>query len=189
VAMVCGVFVLTLRPDASRNAARVARTGTALVAALVVVAVAARQGWYVWQRFDVEAMGGNYLSGRSRLWEYAAEQVWSHPIEGLGPGRLADALMASFGMAYAHQFYLGALAQLGLVLGVAYLWVIRPTPIRGWSPAVPAVVAIAVNSAIEPVLSTPGGAMVFVGLGAAHWAYRRRPAQEGVAEPGSVRDG
>jgi len=92
-------------------------------------------------------------------------------------------------MAYAHQFYLGALAQLGLVLGVAYLWVIRPTPIRGWSPAVPAVVAIAVNSAIEPVLSTPGGAMVFVGLGAAHWAYRRRPAQEGVAEPGSVRDG
>ena len=185
VAMVCGVFVLTLRPEVSRSVARVARTGAALAVTLVIVAIAARQGWYVWQRFDVETMGGNYLSGRSRLWEFTAEQAWSHPIEGLGPGHLADALMSSFGTAYAHQFYLAALAQLGLVLGVAYLWVTRPAPIRGWSPALPAIVAIAVNSAIEPVLSTPAGALVFVGLGAAHWAFGRRLAQEGVTEYGS----
>jgi hypothetical protein len=176
VAMACGAVVLTLRPGSSRSAGRLVRIGVALVAALAVAVIAARQGWYVWQRFDSGSIGGDYLAGRSRLWEFTLSEIESHPVGGLGPGRLADALMAYYGKAYAHQFYLGALAQLGLLVGSAYLWVIRPQPIRTWSPALPAIVAIAVNSAVEPVLSTPTGAVLFVGLGAAHWAHGRLPS-------------
>lgn len=170
VAMTLGLVALTLHTQRGRPGLRVARILGLLVGTVGLATLAAEKGWLIYQRLATENTDTTYLSGREDLWKGTFELAMEHPLIGLGPGRLTDVLLRDSGFAYSHSIFLESIAQLGIVGGVLWLYLVRPQPLRVWSPVVPALIVIVVNSAVEPVISTPIGAILYAGLIGCHFA-------------------
>lgn len=166
-----GLLVLSLPSRRPRiRGSRVLRIASIIgLVALIALAAYSLQ-WFIWQRFTTVESGSGYLAGRLRLWSSTVQVITSDPFVGIGPGRLTDLLLSTYGVAYSHQFYLSVLAQFGILGGALYLFAIRPRPMLRWTIISPAVVALLVNSAVEPVVSTPIGGVIFAVLVALHWA-------------------
>ena len=174
VALACGMLAVIFSTDWRWTSAPVERFLTLAAILMITALTAATEHWYIWERFTAGGDSGQYLSGRLALWHATIGYIQWNPLTGLGPGHVTNQLMSSYGIAYPHEFYLGVLAQLGICGGVLFLWAIRPTPMTLWSPLVPGIVAIMVNSAVEPVMDVPTGAILFAGLAAVHWSHARQ---------------
>lgn len=168
VSLAVGAAVWALHSQRGRRNRRALRTLVLIVGVTALAMVAEDRGWFIWRRISTRDLSGEYLSGRVELWEATLGMFLNHPLTGVGPGHVADVLLRDFQLAYAHNTYLEILAQLGLLAGVLYMYLVRPVPLLRWSPAVPALVVIIVNSAIEPVISTPVGAFLYAGLATCH---------------------
>lgn len=150
-----------------------------IVASLLFAIVASHERYFFWQRFvDPANVSSGYLAGRVQLWRFTTNLIQQQPYLGTAPGRLTDELLSGFSFAYPHQFFLGVAAQIGIFAGGVYIYMVRPRPMR-WSPLAPALIAICINSTVEPVLSTPAGAAIGAGLVVAHGIACQRGRSDG----------
>lgn len=168
LALLVGVTVIALTNSKARQAVLPLRI-VSLAAILFALGFAARsQQWFLWRRLVQGFAGQDVTSGRDELLDWSIHSIITHPFTGLGIGKFNEELYETFSIAYSHNFITDIFGQVGLILGLMYLTAIMPRKIRESRATAPAVATLIVASLVEPLMTTPGGAMVFISLLAAH---------------------
>jgi O-antigen ligase len=163
VALLVALLVLAVKERLWRRGWKLIATVLVLLIAGVVARVLG-----LWDRFQSDETLAVFTSGRNELWASTTE-IWAdNPLFGAGIGAVSDNLWAYFGVAYTHNLPLQVIAQLGLLLGLAYLALVWPYPSRLFSVATPAIVFLIIDSMVEPVVEAPAGAILYAALLSVH---------------------
>lgn len=164
-----GLLVLAIsRPNGLRF--RVGRIALLASGTLAAILVARSQNWFLWERVINGFQSDDLTAGRTELYRTSIRLILEQPLTGQGVGRFNELLYQTFEIAYSHNFLLDIYGQLGLILGSIYIFAITPKNLRTTSVTGPALIAVFVISLVEPFITTPTGAIVFIGLMAANYA-------------------
>lgn len=134
-------------------------TVSVTVVGLVLLAGAATMEWQP----DVQGSAGRAASLRSQFLETTARMFVSAPLYGVGVGRYFDrsaqfmpaALRELYGNENAHNYFAQQFAELGIVGGLLFLWLVAAMVASGWSAA-----------RERPSDATPGVVGLFAGMSA-----------------------
>lgn len=134
-----GVGGLLLLASAQRRWPLTRRQIGASVAAVGVV-LAAGLATFEWQP-DVRGSAGRAVNLRSQFLETTARMFASAPVFGIGTGRyfdrsaefMPDALRELYGNENAHNFFAQQFAELGLVGGLLFVWLVWALVAAGWA--------------------------------------------------------
>lgn len=131
-------------------------------------------------RFESQYDLTQLTSGRTELWSATAEMFAANPLRGVGVGGVADALWIFRGAAYTHNLPLQVVAQMGLVLGIFYLFAILPRPLFRWTVVSPPIIFLLADSLVEPMIDTRTPALLYGTLVAMHFSLHARhsPSEE-----------
>lgn len=159
LAAVGGLLILVVVQRRWLLTRRQVTTSVTLVAVLLVAGIAMMD----WQP-DVQGSAGRAANLRSQFFETTARMFASAPVFGVGTGRYFDrssefmpaALRALYGNENAHNYFAQQFAELGLVGGLLFVWLVWAAVSAGWA---------AVRNAADPAASS---ALVglFAGVGA-----------------------
>ena len=111
-----------------------------LAAVVLVVAVTATGALVADWRTDVRGSAGRAVSLRSQFIETTARMFATSPIYGVGIGRyfdrsaefMSDELRALYGNENAHNYFAQQFAELGVVGGVLFVWLIVAVVAGAW---------------------------------------------------------
>lgn len=135
IAAMAGLLVLAAAQSQWRPSRRQAVAGAAvLLVALLAGAIVA--DW----RIDVRGSAGRAVSLRSQFSETTARMFASSPVYGVGVGRyfdrsaefMSDELRGLYGNENAHNYFAQEFAELGVVGGLLFVWLVGAVVLRGW---------------------------------------------------------
>lgn len=138
LAAVGGLLILAVAQRRWPLTRRQATTSVALVAVLLLAGIATMD----WQP-DVQGSAGRAANLRSQFLETTARMFASAPVFGVGTGRYFDrsaefmpaALRALYGNENAHNYFAQQFAELGLVGGLLFVWLVWAVVSAGWAAA------------------------------------------------------
>ncbi len=142
---------------------RLTRRQIGVLIALVGLLTVAGLATFDWQS-DVRGSAGRAVSLRSQFLETSGRMFASSPVYGVGIGRyfdrsaafMPDALRELYGNENAHNYFVQQFAELGLIGGLLFAWLVWALVAAGWT-------------AVRDPASPPSAAVV--GLFAASGAY------------------
>ena len=158
VAAIAGLLILAAAQSRWRLTRRQAVASVALLL-VVLIAGALIADW----RTDVRGSAGRAVDLRSQFSETTARMFASSPVFGVGVGRyfdrstefMSDELRALYGNENAHNYFAQEFAELGVVGGLLFLWLVVVVLWEGW----------------RTVRQSTGGGGVLMGLFAGTAAY------------------
>lgn len=136
LAAIGGLLILAVTERRWPLTRRQITASVTVVAALLIAATAAMD----WQP-DVRGSAGGAVNLRSQFLETTARMFASAPLFGVGigryfdrsPGFMTDTLRALYGNENAHNYFAQQFAELGVVGGVLFAWLVWAVVSAGWS--------------------------------------------------------
>ena len=133
------VAAATMGPLARRRQWQPTKMQVTAVAAIIVLAVGSL-ALLASRRGDGRATAGEAMRMRSQFMETSARMFASAPILGVGTGRyfdrsaefMPDALREMHGNENAHNYFAQQFAELGLVGGLLFVWLVGSLLAHGW---------------------------------------------------------
>ena len=135
VAAIAGLGILAAAQSRWQPTRRHAVAG----AAVLLVGLAAAALVADW-RIDVGESAGRAVNLRSQFSETSARMFISSPVFGVGVGRyfdrsaefMSDELRGLYGNENAHNYFFQQFAELGVVGGLLFVWLVAAVVFRGW---------------------------------------------------------
>lgn len=184
--LLAGLAAIALTNPGMRRAVLPGRLFFALISSASIIALAWQQNWYVWRRIVQGFSSDDLSAGRTELYRISLNMIIEHPFTGAGLGGFNEALYEATGLAYSHNFVLDVLGQIGVIAGLFLLIAIIPRHIRSSPLTAAALITILLISLIEPVATSPTGAILYISVVAAHLAeatYSKEGSVERQHEP------
>ncbi|WP_224766950.1 O-antigen ligase family protein [Janibacter melonis] len=164
VGLIAGVAVFSYSRNQNHSHTRLARVLTVGAVTLLLAFAARSQDWFVWRRIVGSFDSVDATAGRLGLYELSISMISDHALLGFGPGIFNEQLFSATGIAYSHNVLLDVFGQAGIVIGAAYIICCSPGRINLQQPAGAALVALLAISMVEPVITTPAGAILYIAL-------------------------